>query len=125
MITATDTIAMIAKPMTSGRLGVDRKPPIAPGARLTMPAKMMKLMPLPIPFSVISSPSHIRTIEPAVRVAIWVSVAPFARSKPDDRIPCEFRRARNPYDWRKGHRHGQVAGVLVDLVAAVLALALE
>ena len=29
------------------------------GARLTMPAKMMKLMPLPIPFSVISSPSHI------------------------------------------------------------------
>ena len=34
----------------------------APGARLTMPAKMMKLMPLPIPFSVISSPSHIRMI---------------------------------------------------------------
>ena len=33
-----------------------------------MPAKMMKLMPLPMPFSVMSSPSHIRTIEPAVSV---------------------------------------------------------
>ncbi len=39
-----------------------------------MPAKMMKLIPLPIPFSVISSPSHIRRIEPAVSVTIWVSV---------------------------------------------------
>ena len=48
--------------------------PSALGARLTMPAKMMKLMPLPMPRSVISSPSHIRTIAPAVSVAIWVSV---------------------------------------------------
>ncbi len=74
---------------------------MALGARLTMPAKMMKLMPLPMPFSVISSPSHIRTIEPAVRVAIWVRVAPLARSNPDDRMPDEFSRARKPYDWRR------------------------
>ena len=47
---------------------------MAPGAWLTMPAKMMKLMPLPIPRSVISSPIHIRATAPAVSVAIWVSV---------------------------------------------------
>ena len=78
MITATETIARIAKPMTRAGFGVWRKPAMAPGAWLTMPAKMMKLMPLPIPRSVMSSPSHIRAIEPAVRVAIWVSVVPFA-----------------------------------------------
>ena len=54
------------------------KPAMAPGAWLTMPAKMMKLMPLPMPRSVISSPSHIRTIEPAVSVTIWVSVVQIA-----------------------------------------------
>ena len=42
------------------------------GTRDTMPAKMMKLMPLPIPFSVISSPNHINTMEPVVRAMICV-----------------------------------------------------
>jgi hypothetical protein len=74
MITATERIATIAKPITSGALGVWRNPLIAVGVRLTMPAKMMKLMPLPIPFSVISSPSHIRVSDPAVSVMIWVIV---------------------------------------------------
>ena len=74
-----------------------RKLPIAPGARLTMPAKMMKLMPLPMPFSVMSSPSHISEIEPAVSVAIWVNVVDVARGRSrDDRTPCEFSRARKP-----------------------------
>ena len=100
MITATDTIARIAKPMISAAFGFVMKPPIAAGAWLTMPAKMMKLMPLPMPFSVISSPSHIRAIEPAVSVAIWVSVAPLPRSNPDDRTPCELSSARNPYACR-------------------------
>ena len=36
------------------------------GRRPTMPAKMMKLMPLPRPRSLISSPSHISRIVPAV-----------------------------------------------------------
>ena len=39
-----------------------------------MPAKMMKLMPLPMPRSVISSPIHISRIVPAVSVTIWVRV---------------------------------------------------
>ena len=51
---------------------------IAPGAWLTMPAKMMKLMPLPMPFSVISSPSHISTTVPAASVTIWVRVSKLA-----------------------------------------------
>ena len=82
--------------MINAMFGVCRKLPIAPGARLTMPAKMMKLMPLPMPFSVMSSPSHISEIEPAVSVAIWTIVAGFERSNPDDSTPCEFRSARNP-----------------------------
>ena len=36
------------------------------GTRATMPAKMMKLMPLPMPRSVISSPIHITSTVPAV-----------------------------------------------------------
>ena len=70
------------------------------GARLTMPAKMMKLMPLPMPRSVISSPIHIRAMAPAVSVAIWVSVSKLARSNPPVRTPCEFSSARKPYACR-------------------------
>ena len=36
------------------------------GSWLTIPAKMISEMPLPIPCSVISSPIHISKIEPAV-----------------------------------------------------------
>ena len=45
-----------------------------PGMPATMPPKMMIEMPLPIPFSVISSPSQTRNIEPAVRAASAVTV---------------------------------------------------
>ena len=61
-----------------------------------MPAKMMKLMPLPMPFSVISSPSHIRTTAPAVSVMIWVRVSKLDRLKPLVMTPCEFSSARKP-----------------------------
>ena len=46
-----------------------------------MPAKMMKLMPLPMPRSVMSSPIHISRMVPAVRATIWVSVVKLVRSK--------------------------------------------
>ncbi len=61
-----------------------------------MPAKMMKLIPLPIPFSVMSSPIHIRRIDPAVSVTIWVSVANEARSNVVLSTPAWLRTARNP-----------------------------
>ena len=81
--------------MTSGELMNAMR---ADGARLTMPAKMMKLMPLPMPFSVMSSPSHIRRIEPVVSATIWVIVSRSARPKEPVRtggvVLC--RRARKP-----------------------------
>ena len=60
---------------------------------------MMKLMPLPIPRSVISSPIHISAMAPAVRVAIWVRVVKLARSNVPVSTCCELSRARKPYDW--------------------------
>ena len=80
--------------------GLARKAPSALGARLTMPAKMMKLMPLPMPRSVMSSPIHIRAMAPAVSVAIWVSVSKLARSNVAGQDVCELSRARKPYAWR-------------------------
>ena len=41
---------------------------VAAGMRATMPAMMMRLMPLPMPYSSICSPSHIRKTVPAVMV---------------------------------------------------------
>ena len=61
-----------------------------------MPAKMMKLMPLPIPFSVISSPSHIRVIEPAVSVTICVIVSQLPRSNGVARTLFADSSARKP-----------------------------
>ena len=61
-----------------------------------MPAKMMKLMPLPMPRSVISSPIHISAMAPAVRVAICVRVVKLARSNPPVSTPRALRSARNP-----------------------------
>ena len=67
-----------------------------------MPAKMMKLMPLPMPRSVMSSPIHIRATEPAVRVTIWVMVSKL----PSVNVPMtgafwDASKARNPYDWSR------------------------
>ncbi len=44
--------------MPAARSGEARKVLTAPGRPATMPAKMMKLMPLPMPRSVMSSPIH-------------------------------------------------------------------
>ena len=65
-------MATMTKAMPAVQSGISRKAPTAAGTRPTMPAKMMKLMPLPMPRSVISSPSHMSRIVPAVSVMIWV-----------------------------------------------------
>ena len=62
------------KAMPAARSGEVRNVLTAPGRPATMPAKMMKLMPLPMPRSVMSSPIHITRMVPAVSVMIWVSV---------------------------------------------------
>ena len=61
-----------------------------------MPAKMMKLMPFPIPFSVISSPSHMSRMEPEVRLTIWTMVSSEARSNRVVSTPALLRTARKP-----------------------------
>ena len=96
MIAAMAKTPKTAKTARAARLGESMNVPIAWGARPTMPAKMMKLIPLPIPFSVMSSPSHISRMEPAVRVTIWVSVSKDARSKRVLRTPAWLRTARKP-----------------------------
>ena len=102
MITATATMARITNRTMSRGEGWLSTPSTPAGARLTMPAKMMKLMPLPMPFSVISSPSHIRTIAPATRVTICTQLWALPRPKPPmmtslalsaDRMPNACRRA--------------------------------
>ena len=45
---------------------------VAAGMRATMPAMMIKLMPLPMPYSSICSPIHIRKTVPAVMVTTIV-----------------------------------------------------
>ena len=100
MITATAMIAMTTNSVPAAMSGLSKKVPIAFGTRLTMPAKMMKLIPLPMPFSVISSPNHMSTMAPAVRLTIWVMVSNRERSKPPVMTPREFSSARNPYAWR-------------------------
>ena len=51
----------------------------AEGSSATMPAKMISEMPLPMPRSVICSPSHIRNTVPAIKVTIV--------SEPEDPSP--------------------------------------
>ena len=58
-----------------------------------MPAKMMKLMPLPMPRSVMSSPIHIARTVPAARVTIWLIVARLRMSK-SWTMPFALRMAR-------------------------------
>ena len=62
----------------------------APGTWATMPAKMMKLMPLPMPRSVMSSPIHISRTVPAVSDDDLVSVSKLVEVEVrDDRRPVD------------------------------------
>ena len=54
--------------------------PICCGTLPTMPAKMIRLMPLPRPRSLISSPSHISRIVPAVKLSSRLIVSTLNRS---------------------------------------------
>ena len=78
-----------------------------------------------MPRSVISSPIHISTIAPAVRVAIWVSVSKLDRSNVPGQDALRVEQGEHAVGLQDRHRDGQVAGVLVDLVAPELTLAAE
>ena len=97
MITATAAMAIRANATRIVKFGLIMNEPMAEGARLTIPAKMMKPIPLPMPRSVISSPIHISATAPAVRVASWVSrPAKLARSNVPVSTFCELSSARKP-----------------------------
>ncbi len=46
------------------------------GSPTTMPAKISRLMPLPMPRSVICSPSHMMNVVPAVSVITVIAIKP-------------------------------------------------
>ena len=98
-------------------------PPIALGRPAAMPAKIRIEMPLPRPRSVICSPSHIRNIEPAVRLTIAVMRKP----KPGEitRPADDFQRHGDAERLEQRQAQRAVARVLRDLAPAGLAFLLQ
>ena len=89
-----------------------------------MPAKMMSEIPLPIPRSVICSPSHMMKAVPAVSVMTVIMRKPqpvvMTMEAPDG--PAMFSRPTAiPKPWMRRKDHRPVAGVLGDLAAPRLA----
>ena len=120
-------MATTAKATTGGDVrGSPRNAPIALGAWLTMPAKMMKLMPLPMPRSVMSSPIHISVIGAGGQggdLGQRLEAAEVERAGQD--AAARSRQGQEAVGLQQRHRDGQVAGVLVDLVAPVLTFPAE
>ena len=98
-------------------------PAIADGSSATMPAKMISEMPLPMPREVICSPSHIRNMVPPVSV-ITVEMRKNQPGIGDD-VAGALEADRDAVGLERRQHHGEVAGVLVDDLAALLALFLE
>ena len=105
--------------------GLSRNASSAPGARLTMPAKMMKLMPLPMPRSVISSPIHIRAIGAGGQGRDLGQRREARQVERAGQDALRVEQRQHAVRLQDRHRDGQVAGVLVDLVAPELTLAAE
>ena len=87
-----------------------------------MPAKMISEMPLPTPRAVICSPSHIRKIVPPTSV-MTVEAMKYGPGVIRHRVVVQ--RQRHAPRLRKRENDGEIAGVLVDLLAAALAFLLE
>jgi hypothetical protein len=74
----------------------------ADGSRTTMPAKMMREMPLPMPRSEICSPSHMIRAVPVVRVSMVMRRKPQPGTGTSERPPwgCMLSRpTAMPKDW--------------------------
>src|SRR6059058_5776677 len=68
------------------------------GIRPTMPAKMTREIPLPMPYSVISSPNHISITVPAVRVTMIPTMPNQSRFV---RTPCRLKTSVRPHAWSR------------------------
>ena len=88
-----------------------------------MPAKMISEMPLPMPRAVICSPSHIRNMVPPVSVMTVVE----AEEQPGSMttLPRALEPDGDAVGLERGQHHRQIAGVLVDDLAALLAFLLQ
>ena len=99
---------------------------MAEGSRATMPAKMISEMPLPMPRSVIISPSHMMKAVPRVRVSTVISrkAQPGCRTTGMDPPPpvMDSRPTAIPRPWTAAMTTRAVAGVLLDLFLARLRL---
>jgi hypothetical protein len=87
-----------------------------------MPAKMISEMPLPMPREVICSPSHIRNMVPPVSVITVDAEEPAGIG---DDAPLPFEADGDAIGLHGASSTVQIAGVLVDLLAALLAFLLQ
>ena len=87
-----------------------------------MPVKISRLMPLPMPRSVICSPSHMMNAVPAVSVT---TVSRMKLGPGCSTSPCLVRMAAMPIGLQRAQNHGQVARPLRNLAAAQLAFLLD
>ena len=97
---------------------------MASGSPTTMPAKMISDMPLPMPRSLICSPSHMMKAVPVVSEMMVIRMNP----KPGlMTIPScmACRPVAMPKDCMMAEHDGQVAGPLGDLAAAQFAFLLQ
>jgi hypothetical protein len=97
---------------------------MALGRPTTMPAKMMSDMPLPMPRSLICSPSHMMKAVPVVSemMVIRTNPQPGLITKPPT---CSAQSLRDAERLDDGEGDGQVAGPLGDLAAAQFAFLLQ
>jgi hypothetical protein len=98
------------------------------GKSATMPAKMISEMPLPMPRSVICSPSHMMKAVPVARVSMVIKRKDQPGSCTTRTRSLVCRPSEVERDEEALHHapaDGGVAGVLVDLPLAHLALLAE
>ena len=88
-----------------------------------MPDMMISEMPLPMPREVICSPSHIRNMVPPVSVIDGRDAEEHAGI--GDHVAGAFEADGDAVGLERRQHHGEIARVLVDDLAALLALFLE
>ena len=101
---------------------------IAFGSSATMPAMMISETPLPMPRLVICSPSHIRNMVPPTRLIDGGDAEQHARVDAPPSRPARapaFEADGDEIALDRAEEDGAVARILVDLLAAALALFLE
>ena len=95
------------------------------GRPTTMPAKISSDMPLPMPRSVICSPSHMMKAVPAVRVMTHSGTKLAARNGDHVLPDGAGQRERDGKGLDDAQQNGDVAGPLGDLAAAEFAFLLQ